>query len=117
MDHNGTIENSSRDGNTRPPDLPLDKSVWGSRRDNWNQVWSGGLVPDWEGSMSGLYILTLFVYLVQSASCTVPGWMKHKLESRLTGEISITSDMQVIPPYGRKQRGTKEPRDESERKE
>ena len=31
-----------------------------------------------------------------------PGWMKHKLESRLLGEISITSDMQMIHPYGRK---------------
>ena len=44
-----------------------------------------------------------------------PGWMKHKLESRLWGEISITSDMQMTPPYGRKQRGAKEPLDESER--
>ena len=26
------------------------------------------------------------------------GWKKHKLESRLLGEISITSDMQMIPP-------------------
>ena len=31
------------------------------------------------------------------------GWMKHKLESRLLGEISITSDMQWHHPYGRKQ--------------
>ena len=30
------------------------------------------------------------------------GWKKHKLESRLPGEISVTSDMQMIPPYGRK---------------
>ena len=43
-------------------------------------------------------------------------WMKHKLESRLSGEISITSDMQMTPPYGRKRR-TKEPLDESERRE
>ena len=28
--------------------------------------------------------------------------VKHKLESRLSGEISITSDMQMPPPYGRK---------------
>jgi len=28
----------------------------------------------------------------------MPGWMKHKLESRLPGEISVTSDMQVTPP-------------------
>ena len=34
--------------------------------------------------------------------------MKHKLESRLQEEISITSEMQMTPPYGRKRRGTKE---------
>ena len=42
--------------------------------------------------------------------------MKHKLESRLLAEISITST-QMTPPYGRKQRGTEEPLDESERRE
>ena len=45
----------------------------------------------------------------------MPGWMKHKLESRLPGEISTTSDMQMIPLSGRKQRGTKEPLDEGQR--
>ena len=30
----------------------------------------------------------------------MPDWMKHKLESRLPGEILITSDMQMTPPYG-----------------
>ena len=35
------------------------------------------------------------------------GWMKHKLESRLPGEISITSDMQMTPPLWQKWRGTK----------
>ena len=43
------------------------------------------------------------------------GQMKHKLELRLPGEISITSDTQMTPPYGRKQRETKEPLDEDER--
>ena len=33
--------------------------------------------------------------------------MKHNLESRLAGEISITSDMQMMNTYGRKQRRTK----------
>ena len=42
--------------------------------------------------------------------------MKHKLESRLLGEISITSDMQMTPPLWQKVR-TKEPLDESERGE
>ena len=34
--------------------------------------------------------LTSLIYM-QSTSCEMPGWMKHKLESRLLGEISITS--------------------------
>ena len=41
-------------------------------------------------------------YLKQSISCEMPEWIKHKLESRLPGEISITSDMQMAPPLGRK---------------
>ena len=45
------------------------------------------------------------------------GWMKHKLESRLPGEISITSDMQMTPHLCRKRRRTEEPLDESERRE
>ena len=57
---------------------------------------------------------TYWTYM-QSTSCEILGWMKHKLESRLPGEISTTSDMQMTPPYGRKWRGTKEPLDEGER--
>ena len=33
-----------------------------------------------------------------STSCKMSGWMKHKLESRLPGEISVTSDTQMTPP-------------------
>jgi len=47
----------------------------------------------------------------------MPGWMKHKLESRLPGEISITSDMHMTPPSWQKVRRTKEPLEESERGE
>jgi len=43
--------------------------------------------------------------------------MNPELESRLLGEIETTSDMQMTPPYGRKQRGTKEPLDKGERGE
>ena len=39
---------------------------------------------------------------MQSTSCEMLGWIKHKLESQLVGEILITSDVQMIPPYGRK---------------
>ena len=34
---------------------------------------------------------------MQSTSCEMPGWMKHRLESRLPGEISIASKMQMTP--------------------
>ena len=54
---------------------------------------------------------------MQNKSCEMLGWINHKLESRLLGEISLTSDMQMTPPYGRKQRGTKEPLDEGKRGE
>ena len=39
------------------------------------------------------------VYLtyIQSTSCEMLGWMNHKLESRFLGEISTTSNMQMIP--------------------
>ena len=48
--------------------------------------------------MSRLYIDCHSVYLtyMQNIPCEMPGWKKHKLESRLLGEISITSDMQMI---------------------
>ena len=54
---------------------------------------------------------------MQSTSCEMPGWMKHKLESRLPGEISVTSDMQMTPPLRQKVKKNKEPLDESERGE
>ena len=37
-----------------------------------------------------------------SSTSLMPGWMKHKLESRLPGEISVTSDMQMTPPLWQK---------------
>ena len=40
-----------------------------------------------------VYCHPAYLTYVQSTSCEMPGWMKHKLESSLPGEISITSDM------------------------
>ena len=39
---------------------------------------------------------------MQSTSCEMPSWMKHRLESRLQGKMSITSDMQMAPPLWQK---------------
>ena len=52
---------------------------------------------------------------MQTASCEMPGWVKHKLESRLPGEISITSDTRMTPPLWQKVKKNKQPLVESER--
>ena len=75
------------------------------------------------GSKSGkeyskaVYCHPAYLTYMQSASCEMLDWMKHKLESGLPGEISITSNMHMTPPLWQKARGTKEPPDESERGE
>ena len=45
-----------------------------------------------------VYCHPAYLTSMQSTSCEMPGWMKHKLEFRLPGEISINSDTQVTPP-------------------
>ena len=60
------------------------------------------------GSKSGKeYIKAVYCHLayltyMQSTSCEMPNWMKHKLESRFLGEISIASDMEKTPPSWQK---------------
>ena len=70
------------------------------------QVKKQQLEPDmkqWTGSKleieyeKAAYCHPAYSTSVQSPSCEMLGWMNHKLESRLPGEISITSDMQMIP--------------------
>ena len=43
-----------------------------------------------------------YLTYMQSTSCEIPGWMKYKLESRLSGEISVISAMQMTPPLWQK---------------
>ena len=96
VDHN-KLENSSRDGNSRP--LPA----------SWItciQVKKQQLELNMEqqtGSKSGkeqveaIYCHPAYLTYMQTTSCEMLGWMKHKLESILLREISITSDMQMTP--------------------
>ena len=64
-----------------------------------------------------IYFHPAYLTSMQSTSWEMLGWKKHKLESRLPGEISITQICIWHHPYGRKWRGTKEPLDEGERGE
>ena len=52
-----------RDGNTRPPHLPLEIAIYRSRSNSKNWTWNNRLVPNWERSMSWLYIVTLLFNL------------------------------------------------------
>ena len=67
--------------------------------------------------IKAVYCHPAYLTYMQSTPCKMPSWMKHKLESRLPGETSITSDTTMTHhPYGRKWR-TKEPLGEREREE
>ena len=61
-------------------------------------------MEQWTGSKLGkqyvkaVYCHSAYLIYMHCISCEMLGWMKHKLESRLLGGISITSDMQMIPP-------------------
>ena len=48
--------------------------------------------------IKSVYCHPAYLTYMQSTSHDMPGWMKHKLESRFPGEISINSDMQMTPP-------------------
>ena len=91
------------------------------------QVKKQQLEPDIEqqtvSKLGKEYVNTVFchpAYLtyMQSTSCEMLNWLKHRLESILPGEISITSDMQMTPSlWQKKKRETEEFLDEGERGE
>ena len=89
------------------------------------QVKKQHLEPDmkqWTGSKLGkenikaVYCHPAYLTSIQTTPCEMSGWIKHKLESRFLGEILITSDKEMTPPLWLNAK-TKEPLDESERRE
>ena len=69
-------------------------------------VRTGHGTTDWfqtgKGVRQVVYCHPAYLTYMQSTSCEMPGWMKHKPELRLLGEIPITSDRQVTPPLRHK---------------
>ena len=57
--------------------------------------------------IEAVYCHPAYLTYIQSTSCKMPGWMKHKLESRLLGETSKTSDMQMTPSLWSKVKSNK----------
>ena len=91
------MENSEKDGNARPPDLYAGREAtvrMGYGTTDWIQI--GKRLH--QGCILSPCLFNLYAeYLMRN-----PGWMKHKLESRLPVEISIISDMQMTPPLWQK---------------
>ena len=84
-------------------------------------VRTGHGATDWfqigKGVHQTVYCHPAYLTYMQSTSWKMLGWMKHKLESRELGEMSIPQIYRWHQPYGRKWGITKEPLDESERGE
>ena len=92
------MENSESDGDTRPPDLSLENDLYAGQE---AIIRTGYGTTDWfqigKGVCQGCILLPCLFnfyaeYIMKNAG------KKHKLESRLPGEISVTSDMQMTPP-------------------
>ena len=54
--------------------------------------------------VKAVYCHSPYLTYMQSTSCEMPGWMKYNMGSRLLGEISMTSDIQMTPPLCQKRR-------------
>ena len=89
--------------NTKPPDLPPEKSVYAGQEAT-DRTRHG--TTDWfligkgisQGCILSLHLFKLYAeYIMRN-----PDWMKHKLESRLSAVISMTSDTQMTPPLWQK---------------
>ena len=65
----------------------------------WARIGHGTM--DWfkigKERIKAVHCHSAYLTYMHSTSSKMPGWMKHKLESRLKGEISITSDVQITP--------------------
>ena len=96
VDHN-KLENPERDGNTswetymqvRKHQLELNMEQQTGSKEEKEYV-------------KVVYCYPAYLTYMQSTSWEKLGWKKHKLESRLPGEVSITSDMQMTPPLWQK---------------
>ena len=89
-DHN-KLENALGDDSTRPPYLSPEKPVCRSRSNGQNKTEKLTSFKLGYEYNTVVYCYPAYLTYMQSTSCKKPGWMKHKLESRLLGEISITS--------------------------
>ena len=96
------MENSERDGNTRPPDLPLEKPVSGQEA----TVRTGPGTTDWfqigKGVRQACILSPCLFNLYAEDIMRNAGLEEAQAGITLLGEISVTSDMQMTPPLWQK---------------
>ena len=103
--------NSERDGNTRPPDLPLEV-----RKQQLEQDMEQQTGYKWEeGYIKAVYCHPAYLTYIQSISFKMVGWINHRLESRLPGKYQQPQICRWYHSNDRNGRETKEPLDEGER--
>ena len=93
VDHNKLWKTLQRDGNTRSPYMLLRILYAGQEatvRTGHGKQTGSKLGKEY---VKAVYCHPAYLTYMQCTSCKMPDWMKHKMESRLPGEISITSDM------------------------
>ena len=72
--------------------------LYAVKKQELSQTLNNGLVQNWErNTKKGCKLSPSYLTYMQSTSCKMLGWMNPKAELRLLGEISATSDMQMIP--------------------
>ena len=93
------MENSERDGNNTTHYLLLRNLCAGQEatvKTGYEQQTGLKLGKEY---IKAVYCHPAYLTYMQSTSCEMLDWMTHKLESRLPGEVSTTSDIQMIPLY------------------
>ena len=78
----------------------MDREIWCAAVHWVTKSWTQ--LSDFIIIIKAVYCHPAYLTFMQGTSCELPGWMKHKLESRLLGEISMTSDTQMTPPLWQK---------------
>ena len=96
MDHN-ELWKTERDGSSTTLPVSWETRMWVKKKQlelDIEQLTGSKLGKEYD---KAVYCHTVYLTYMQSTSFEMLGWMSHKLESRLPGEISTTPDMQMIP--------------------
>ena len=90
------MENSERDGNTRPPNLPLEKPISGQEatiRTGHGKQTASELGKEY---IKAVYCRPAYLISMQSTSCEMLGWMKHKIARRNVNNLRYADDTTFI---------------------